>query len=81
MATRVQELQVAEEGVLLGKDILQEARLGQHVRVVVHEGEIRLLPAEEAWNKTLDELAGCLGEESAEEYDFKLKVGGLYEAR
>lgn len=27
------------------------------------------------------ELAGCLGQEPASEYDFKLKIGGLYEAR
>ena len=31
--------------------------------------------------KTLDELAGCLGQEPATEYDFHLKIGGLYEAR
>jgi hypothetical protein len=39
------------------------------------------LPAEEDWEKVLDELAGCLGEEPVQNYDFKLKIGGFYEAR
>jgi len=31
--------------------------------------------------KVLEGLAGCLGQEPATEYDFGLKIGGLYEAR
>jgi hypothetical protein len=31
--------------------------------------------------QTLDELAGCLGEEPFEFYDFDPEVGGFYEAR
>jgi hypothetical protein len=29
----------------------------------------------------VEDLAGCLGQESAAAYDFDLKLGGLYEAR
>ena len=29
----------------------------------------------------LDELAGCLGKESAQNYNFQLKIGNFYEAR
>ncbi len=81
MITEVKDVRMAEEGLLLEKPLLRQARLGQRVRIVVQEGEIRILPAKENWEKVLDELAGCLGEESVQEYDFKLKIGGFYEAR
>ncbi len=71
----------AEEGLLLEESLLQKAHLGQQVQVVVQNGEIRLLPVEENWIEFLDDLAGCLGEEPAQNYDFKLKIGGFYEAR
>jgi hypothetical protein len=32
-------------------------------------------------DRLLDELAGCLGEETAQNYNFKLKIGSFYEAR
>ena len=32
-------------------------------------------------NQLLDELAGCLGQESAQDYNFQLKIGSFYEAR
>ena len=70
MATRVRDLQITEEGLLLEEPLLREARLGRHVWVVVREGEIRILPAEEDWGRVLDELAGCLGEEPVQNYDF-----------
>lgn len=76
-ATEVRDVQMAEEGLLLEEPLLRKARLGRRVRIVVQEGEIRILPAEEDWQKVLDELAGCLGEEAAQNYDFKLKLGGL----
>jgi len=81
MATKVRGLQITEEGLLLEEPLLREACLGRHVWDVVREGEIRILPAEEDWGKVLDELAGCLGEEPVQNYDFHLKIGGLYEAR
>ena len=32
-------------------------------------------------DQILDELAGCLGEESAQNYNFQLKIGNSYESR
>ena len=81
MATEVRDIRTVERGLLLEEPLLRKAHLGQRVRIVVYEGEIRILPAEEDWEKVLDELAGCLGEEPAQTYDFKLKIGGFYEAR
>lgn len=82
MAIEVREMRVAaEEGLLLEESLLQKAHLGQQVRIVIQKGEIRLLPVEENWIEFLDDLAGCLGEEPARNYDFKLKIGGFYEAR
>lgn len=68
--------------LILGKEILTEAGLGKQVRIIVKPGEIRIVtaPVSDA-EATLKELAGCLGQESASEYDFQLKIGGLYEAR
>ncbi len=68
--------------LILGKEILTEAGLGKQVRIIVKPGEIRIVtaPVSDA-EATLKELAGCLGQEPASEYDFQLKIGGLYEAR
>ncbi|HOU11931.1 MAG TPA: hypothetical protein PKZ84_02360 [Anaerolineae bacterium] len=68
--------------LLLSKEILTEAGLGKQVRIIVKPGEIRIVtaPVSDA-EATLKELAGCLGQEPASEYDFQLKIGGLYEAR
>lgn len=65
-----------EKGLLVESDLLQDAQLGRHVRVIVQQGEIRLLPdqEEDGWEETLDRLAGCLGQESAGDYDFDLKL-------
>ena len=81
MATEVRDIRIAEEGLLLEEPLLRKAHLGPYVRIVVQKGGIRILPAEEDWEQVLDELAGCLGEEPAQNYDFKLKIGGFYEAR
>ncbi|MEA3345781.1 MAG: hypothetical protein U9Q78_05995 [Chloroflexota bacterium] len=78
MVTDVRDIQMAEEGLLLEEPLLRKARLGRRVRIVVREGEISILPAEEDWEKVLDELAGCLGEEPAQNYDFKPKIGGFH---
>jgi hypothetical protein len=40
----------------------------------------RLLDTAEAL-RSLEELAGSLGQEPATAYDFQLKIGSLYEAR
>lgn len=72
----------AEKDLVIGRDILKEARLGKHLSLIIQEGEIHIIPKvfPDA-QKTLEELAGCLGQEPATAYDFHLKIGGLYEAR
>jgi hypothetical protein len=79
----VKEIMIVAEGdLIVEQKTLNEAGLGEHLRLVVQEGEIRILSgAMPDPEKALDELAGCLGEEPATEYDFQLKIGGLYEAR
>ena len=72
----------AEKDLIIGRDILDEANLGKNLSLIIKEGEIHIVPkplldAE----KSLEELAGCLGQEPATAYDFHLKIGGLYEAR
>ncbi|MDT7883463.1 MAG: hypothetical protein RQ891_01235 [Thermoflexus sp.] len=77
------EMTVEAEGALiLPRELLDEALLGKRVRLIVRKGEISILPEEPTDPyRTLDELAGCLGEEPFEFYDFDLEVGGFYEAR
>ena len=78
----MREMEVQVEGdVLIKADWLRESQLGKKVRLVLEEGEIRLLPVAKEAEVRLEELAGCLGEERAEEYDFGLKIEGLYEVR
>ena len=72
----------AEKDLVIGRDILDEANLGKNLSLIIKEGEIHIVPkplldAE----KSLEELAGCLGQEPATAYDFHLKIGGLHEAR
>ena len=81
MALEVKGIRRVEGGLLLEEPLLQKAHLGRDVQIIVKKGEIRILPAEEDWEKVLDELAGCLGEEPAQNYDFKLKIGSFYETR
>jgi hypothetical protein len=68
--------------LILEEEILAEAGLGEQVRIIVKPGEIRIVtaPVSDA-EAALRELAGCLGQEPASEYDFQRKTGGLYEAR
>jgi hypothetical protein len=68
--------------LVIGRKDLEEAGLGGNLRIVIGNGEIRISPWEaQDGEKLLNELAGCLGEEPASEYDFGLKIGGWYEAR
>jgi hypothetical protein len=72
----------AEHELVLEPAILREAGLQGRLRVLISSGEIRIVPLPPATPEELvEELAGCLGEESASAYDFDLKLGGLYEAR
>jgi hypothetical protein len=72
----------AEKDLVIGRDILDEANLGKHLSLIIKEGEIHIVPKLflDA-QKTLEELAGCLGQEPATAYDFHLKIGSLYETR
>ena len=72
----------AEKDLVIGRDILDEANLGKNLSLIIQEGEIHIVPKPLLnAQKTLEELAGCLGQEPATAYDFDLKIGGLYEAR
>jgi hypothetical protein len=72
----------ADHELVLESEILQEAGLQGRLRILISSGEIRIVPLPPATPEELvEDLAGCLGEESAAAYDFDLKLGGLYEAR
>ena len=73
---------IAEKDLVIGREILDEANLGKRLCLVIREGEIHIVPNPPIdAQKTLEDLAGCLGQEPAAAYDFHLKIGGLYEAR
>jgi len=73
---------IAEKDLVIAREILDEANLGKRVRLVIQKGEIHVLPSPPFdAQETLEELAGCLGQELATAYDFHLKIGGLHEAR
>ena len=66
---------VAEQELVLTQAMLREAGLHGRVRLVISEGEIRILPgAITDAEHLVQELAGCLGHESATAYDFYLKL-------
>jgi hypothetical protein len=69
---------IAEKDLVIGREILDEANLGKRLCLIIEEGEIHILsgPLTDA-QKTLEELAGCLGQEPATAYDFDLKICGL----
>ena len=72
----------ANADLVIEHRILEEAGLRDHLQIVAKEGQIHILSVEETEaERTLEELAGCLGEEPATAYDFGLKIGGFYEAR
>ena len=73
---------LAENDLVIGQKMLNQADLGKYLQLIIRKGEIHILPAGGSNpEQVLDDLAGCLGLEPATEYDFHLKVGGLYEAR
>jgi hypothetical protein len=74
----------ADEELVLEPAILQEAGLQGRLRILISSGEIRILPMPPEMmtpEALVENLASCLGQESAAAYDFDLKLGGLYEAR
>lgn len=77
------EIEVIPKGdLIVEQEMLRAAGLTGRLRLIVQSGEIRVLPELVLDSvKKLEELAGCLGRESATEYDFQLKIGGFYEAR
>lgn len=79
----LQELDMTTRGeLIIDQRSLENAGLGGRVRLIIRKGEIRILPETTLDpKKVLKELAGCLGQEAAEKYDFHLKIGGYYEAR
>lgn len=79
----IKEIEIVTEGnLVVDQETLDAAGLGRHLRLIIQKGEIRILPESSiAPEELLDELAGCLGQESATEYDFHLEIGSLYEAR
>jgi hypothetical protein len=79
----VKEIDIGtRDELVVDQQILREAGLSGRLKLIVQEGEIRILPeAAPDPKQIVAELAGCLGEERASEYDFQLKIGGLYEAR
>lgn len=73
---------VVDQELILTQTILREAGLQGRLRLVIGQGEIRIVPeTATAAEDIVRELAGCLGHEPATAYDFFLKRGGLYEAR
>ncbi len=79
----VLEIEVlVDDDLHLNHAVLKQAGLHGRLRLLIQPGEIRILPELPTDpQQLLDQLAGSLGEESASDYDFGLKVGGLYEAR
>ncbi len=77
----IKEQEVLAEGLCIESRLLEKAHLGQHVQIVITEGEIRILPVAEDAPSLLSRLEGCLGKESAQDYNFKLKIGEWYESR
>jgi hypothetical protein len=73
---------VTSKGTLvLDRKILTEAGLGKQVRIIVKQGEIIVTEPLSEVETTLEALAGCLGEESVSDYDFRLKLRHIHEAR
>jgi hypothetical protein len=73
---------IAEKDLVIGREILDEANLGKRLSIIIRKGETHIVPKSHLdAQESLDELAGCLGQESASEYDSHLKMGVLYENR
>ena len=64
-----------EDTLVVPRELLNEAALGRRVRIIVRKGEIYIRPEKPVDpHRLLDELAGCLGEEPFEAYDFDLEL-------
>lgn len=77
------DIEIIPKGdLVVERQTLREAGLTGRLRLIVRKGEIRVVP-ESGLDpaNVLENLAGCLGRESAAEYDYQLKIGGIYEAR
>ena len=73
---------VADQELVLTQTMLRAAGLHGPLRLVIGQGEIRIVPEMAMAAETVvQELAGCLGHEPVTAYDFHLKFGDLYEAR
>jgi hypothetical protein len=72
----IKEIEVVAEGnLVVDQETLDAAGLGRHLRLIIQKGEIRILPeASVPPEELFDELAGCLGQESATEYNFHLEL-------
>ena len=70
-----------KDGLMIAPEVLTRANIRERAQLIIKEGEILIKSAEFDAQRLLDELAGCLGEEKAEEYNFDLKRDGWYETR
>lgn len=79
----IKQIKLTPQGdLIVDQDALKEAGLVGRAQLIIQAGEIRIVPETPFDPKAvLEDLAGCLGQESAEEYDFQLKIGNYYEAR
>ena len=50
---------------LIKSEVLMQANIGNHSRLIIKEGEILIKSAKVDAQKLLDELEGCLGEENS----------------
>ena len=73
----------ADKGLVIDRQMLEAARIEGKVRIIVQDGEIRILPESGAVDpfRLVEELAGALGKDSVGEYDFDLEIDGSHETR
>lgn len=72
------EISAAGE-IIISEAVLEEAGLNGSLQILIGDGEIRILSKkQDDPEKILEELAGCMGNEPAEHYDFNLKTEGFY---
>ncbi len=66
--------------IIISEAILKKAGLNGYLQILIGDGEIRILSKKQDDDpeKILEELAGCMGDEPAEHYDFNLKTEGFY---
>ncbi|OQX26572.1 MAG: hypothetical protein BWK80_09670 [Desulfobacteraceae bacterium IS3] len=65
--------------IIISEDILKKAGLNGYLQILIGDGEIQIVAKkQDDAEKILEELAGCMGNEPAEYYDFNLKTEGFY---